>query len=57
MSGKVQPKVCYCGSDAVARPDGNGRYWFVKCTGCDRASIHCRTFDEAVAAWNEDPSQ
>lgn len=53
----VQPKGCYCGASARVTTDGNNRYWFVKCNGCDRAGIHCRTRDEAVDAWNENPNQ
>lgn len=53
----AQPKACYCGSAARVVPDGNNRYWFVRCTGCDRAGIHCRSFAEAVDAWNENANQ
>ena len=45
-------KLCFCGATPSLRVDDNGRYWFVKCGQCDRASIHCRTREEAVEAWN-----
>lgn len=45
-------KVCICGSEPRLQTDGNNRYWLVKCDDCGRASIHCRTSEEAVEAWN-----
>lgn len=52
MTAQQQPKICFCGSDPVVKPDGNARYWLVECGSCGRASIHCRTRDEAVEEWN-----
>lgn len=46
-------KLCLCGSEPRSRVDGNNRYHFVQCGDCGRASIHCRTSEEALEAWNK----
>jgi hypothetical protein len=47
-------KGCICGNGyPTARTDENNRYHFIVCGVCSRATIHCRTKEEAVTAWNE----
>lgn len=53
MATEPALKICFCGSAPFVMSDGNGRYQFVKCGNCDRASIHCRTRAEAIEAWND----
>lgn len=48
-------KTCVCGDpdEPRRRRDDHGRYSFIECRSCKRATIHCRTPEEAIEAWND----
>lgn len=45
-------KGCICASMPRPERDGNGRYVSLKCE-CGRATIYCKSIEEAEAIWNE----
>lgn len=45
-------RLCECGGEPRGRKDDHGRYSYVECPDCGRATIHCRTPEEAQQAWN-----